>query len=130
MVDPQPSLEPDALTDRLYLLDMGMERFGDCLLGRFGEVTVLIDGGHPRDIEGRNGFPSIPAQLSRLLGRQPPFTVSLLVVTHAHSDHIGCLPALGREGLLRAEWALVADERLGFGRPPGAAGGRGGPRGA
>ena len=117
MVDPQPSLEPDALTDRLYLLDMGMERFGDCLLGRFGEVTVLIDGGHPRDIEGRNGFPSIPAQLSRLLGRQPPFTVSLLVVTHAHSDHIGCLPALVREGLLRAEWALVADERLGFGRP-------------
>jgi hypothetical protein len=117
MVDPQPSPKPDALTDRLYLLDMGMERFGDCLLGRFGEVTVLIDGGHPRDIEGRNGFPSIPEQLSRLLGKEPPFAVSLLVVTHAHSDHIGCLPALVREGLLRAEWALVADEMLGFGRP-------------
>lgn len=117
MVDPQPSPEPDAHTDRLYLLDMGMERFGDCLLGRFGAVTVLIDGGHPRDIEGRNGFPSIPEQLSRLLGQRPPFAVSLLIVTHAHSDHIGCLPAMVREGLLRAEWALVADERLGFGRP-------------
>lgn len=96
---------------------MGMERFGDCLFGRFGEVTVLIDGGHPRGIEGRNGFPSIPEQLSRLLGQQPPFTVSLLIVTHAHSDHIGCLPALVQEGRLRAEWALVADELLGFGRP-------------
>lgn len=117
MVDPQSPPEPDALTDRLYLLDMGMERFGDCLLGQFGEVTVLIDGGHPRDVEGRHGFPSIPEQLSRVLGQERPFSVSLLVVTHAHSDHIGCLPALVREGRLRAEWALVADERLGFGRP-------------
>lgn len=117
MIDPQSPPAPDALTDRLYLLDMGMERFGDCLLGRFGEVTVLIDGGHPRDVEGRHGFPSIPEQLSWVLGQERPFSVSLLVVTHAHSDHIGCLPALVREGRLRAEWALVADERLGFGRP-------------
>ena len=61
--------------------------------------------------------PAFPRSLPRSWGTLPPFRVNLLVVTHCHSDHIGCLPRLVRDGILEAEWALVADERLGFGRP-------------
>jgi len=110
---------PDAIVPSLYLLDMGAEKYGDCILGRFGEVTVLIDGGHRRDDRRHGDTPAIPEQLARILGHPPPFDLSLLVVTHCHADHIGCLPALVARGDLRAEWALVADENLGFGRAAG-----------
>jgi len=105
----------DSPVPQLYLLDMGREKYGDCILCRFGETTILVDGGHPGDDRSRHGYPSIPDQLEDLLGHPPPFDVSLLIVTHVHSDHIGCLPALVQRGDFRAEWALVADEKLGFG---------------
>jgi beta-lactamase superfamily II metal-dependent hydrolase len=101
---------------KLHLLDMGREQYGDCVLCEAGERTILIDGGHPGDWRGRNGYPSIPEQLEEILGHGPPFRVSLLVITHCHSDHIGCLPTLVEKGTLEAEWALVADEKMGFGR--------------
>lgn len=116
---------PDVIAPSLYLLDMGAEKYGDCILGRFGEVTVLIDGGHRRDDQMHGDTPSIPEQLARILGHPPPFDLSLLVVTHCHADHIGCLPALVARGDLRPAWALVADENLGFGRAAGDAGGMG-----
>src|SRR5688500_1173404 len=101
----------------VFLLDMGLEKYGDCILCRQDGVTVLIDGGRPRDLNDRDGYLSIPNQLSQILGHAPPFDVSLLVVTHCHNDHIGCLPEMIGSGMLRPEWALVADENLGFGRP-------------
>ena len=61
-----------------------------------------------------NSGPSIPEQLEQILRQGPPFDISLLVVTHCHSDHIGCLPALVENDIIRVERALVADENLGF----------------
>jgi glyoxylase-like metal-dependent hydrolase (beta-lactamase superfamily II) len=88
-------------------------------LCEFGDKTVLIDGAHPKDGAGTPGHRSIPDQLTAILGHQVPLRVSLLVVTHAHKDHIGCLPGLVTDKHLTAEFALVADPKLGWGRPEG-----------
>ena len=101
---------------KYYVLDMGSEKYGDSLLCVFGTTTVLIDGGHRSDYAGQSGFDSIPKQLSELLSTQSPFKISLLIVTHCHADHIGALPQMVANGDLVPEWALVADEKLGFGR--------------
>jgi beta-lactamase superfamily II metal-dependent hydrolase len=101
----------DGLT--IHLLDMGKEKYGDCLVCQSGDRTILIDGGHPADYRGRT-CKSIPDQLREIFGHEPPFKVDLLVVTHCHSDHIGCLPVLIPK-TIQAEWALVADEDIGFG---------------
>ena len=102
---------------QLTFLDMGRTKYGDCLLLQAGEFSVLIDGGHSGDTVSRAGFESIPTQLERLLGAPAPWNVSLLVVTHTHDDHIGCLPKLVAQGVLTADRALVADEGLGWGHP-------------
>jgi beta-lactamase superfamily II metal-dependent hydrolase len=114
---PRRERDPAGAGLEVYLLDVGREIYGDCILCRHGGRTVLIDGSHPADYRSRRGTPSIPDQLAQLLGHGPPFQFSLLVVTHAHLDHIGCLPTLVEEQVLGADWALVADEKLGFGRP-------------
>ena len=108
--DPSPAAE-------YYVLDMGREQYGDSILCRFGDKTVLIDGGHPSDFAGQPNYDSIPDQLSAILGVSPPFNISLLVITHAHNDHIGCLPKMVAAGTINAKFALVADPDLGF--PPG-----------
>ena len=100
----------------IHVLDMGRQMYGDCLLIEDGDTRILIDGGHQSDYEGQDGYDSIPAQLQSILGGEPPFALSLLVVTHCHSDHIGCLPELVANDIIEPEWALVADEHLGFGR--------------
>jgi beta-lactamase superfamily II metal-dependent hydrolase len=100
---------------KLHLLDVGSGQYGDALLCEFGNKTILIDGAHPENINETSGHPSIGTQLAAILNQTPnKLHVDLLVVTHAHSDHIGCLPALIGQGL-SAEWALVADEKLGWG---------------
>ena len=73
-----------------------------------GTKRVLIDGAHKGDQE------MIAQQLRELLGGSTH--VDLLIVTHAHQDHIGCLPHLVKNGVLTAKWALVADPGLGWGR--------------
>jgi glyoxylase-like metal-dependent hydrolase (beta-lactamase superfamily II) len=105
-------------TFTVTLLDVGSKEYGDCILCQAGEDAILIDGSHPGDEQG--SF-SIPRQLRYLL-RQPsgPVRVSLLVVTHVHSDHYGCLPAMVLDGTLTADFALVADPRLGWGEVEGA----------
>ncbi len=101
-------------TNRLTVLDMGSVKFGDSILCQFGSKTILIDGGHPGDDSPNDGHASIPDQIKTLTGKWP-MNVDLLVVTHCHQDHIGCLPALVDQGLT-ATWALVADPDMGWGK--------------
>ena len=108
----------DAGEHKLYLLDVGKEKYGDAILCVMGAKRILIDGAHPGDEAGSAGDPSIPEQLEEILG-PPPFKVDLLVVTHCHSDHIGCLPALVLGGTLKTRWALLADPALGYGEVTG-----------
>jgi hypothetical protein len=119
---PAPSPASDTRTSAVrggqyYLLDMGSEQYGDCVLCVFGDKTVLIDAGHPSDFDGQEGYDSIPNQIAGILGIEPPFDLTLLVVTHAHNDHIGCLPKMIDAGMIKPKFALVADPDLGF--PPG-----------
>ena len=93
---------------RVHLLDVGRREYGDAVLCELGTKRVLIDGAHKGDQE------IIAQQLRDLLGG--PAHVDLLIVTHAHQDHIGCLPHLVKNGVLTAKWALVADPGLGWGR--------------
>lgn len=106
---------------KVTLLDMGDEKYGDCIVVEHKNVRILVDGGHIRDFEQRGETPSIPDQLAEVLGAQPPFNFDLLVVTHCHGDHIGCLPTLVANGTVTAGTALVAHEDLGFPAPDGGA---------
>jgi beta-lactamase superfamily II metal-dependent hydrolase len=98
-----------------HLLNMGRTKFGDCILVQIAGKTILIDGGHPGDYKDNADRPSIPKQLGEILGSSVPFHFDLLVVTHCHQDHIGCLPKLVADGTVTCDRALVADEKLGFG---------------
>ncbi|HKU76048.1 MAG TPA: MBL fold metallo-hydrolase [Pyrinomonadaceae bacterium] len=103
-----------AATFKIHLLDIGSgnsHKFGDCLLCQFGEVSVLIDGGHSNDAE------IILPQLRRLLDQDAAVHVSLIIVTHPHDDHIGSLPHLVAQGNLTADFALLADPRNRWGDP-------------
>ena len=107
-----------------HFLDVGDAKYGECTLVDFGTVRILIDGGHPQDFRGRRGTPSIPQQLEGILG-PPPHDIDLIVVTHCHADHVGCLPELVTQGIVRPSMALLTDPHLGFGR---SIGDRDGPR--
>jgi beta-lactamase superfamily II metal-dependent hydrolase len=103
----------------VHLLDVGLKEYGDAILCQFGDVSVLIDGAHTGDQTGAGDHESIPDQIGRLLKQtETPYRVSLLIVSHAHEDHIGCLPHLVKNNLLRADFALVVDPLLGWGRTP------------
>ncbi|MHB8877108.1 MAG: ComEC/Rec2 family competence protein [Myxococcaceae bacterium] len=105
---------------RVHFLDVGEKEFGDAVVCQIAGKTVLIDGSHPGDWEDRDGHDSIPKQVRESLGVTGKVTVDLLVVSHAHDDHIGCLPEMVEKGLLSARWALVADPALGWGEPDSA----------
>jgi beta-lactamase superfamily II metal-dependent hydrolase len=108
----------------VHLLDVGAFNYGDSILCRFGGTTVLIDGGTPRSgtasqsvVLGEDVQHSpIQDQARKILGQTgSTLKVDLLVVTHCHSDHMGCLPDLVQAGKLSCDWALVADPQLGYG---------------
>jgi beta-lactamase superfamily II metal-dependent hydrolase len=105
----------DAASDiKVHLLDIGSgkrHQYGDCLLCEFGDVSVLIDGGHRGDEE------LIMDQLTTLLNQTSPVTVSLIITSHPHDDHIGSLPSLVAQGVLKAKWALVCDPQYRWGEP-------------
>lgn len=90
---------------RAVFLDMGSKMYGDCIYLDLDGFTILIDGGHPEDFAGGA---AIPAQLKRITG-QAKIQVDLLVVTHSHDDHVGCLPRMVEAGVLTAKFALVSD---------------------
>ncbi|MDI3282202.1 peptidoglycan-binding protein [Polyangium sp. 15x6] len=100
----------------LTLLDVGEQPYGDAVLCRFGDTSIMIDGAHPANHRRKDGHRSIQEQIKPLLPqRGRASVVTLLIVSHAHQDHIGCLPRLVRDGHLVAEWALVAHPELGWG---------------
>src|SRR4051812_2357424 len=86
----------DSTGDEVRLLDVGPNQYGDCILCRLGGKTILIDGAHPGD-DSSSAFVNIKKQLTALIGA-PPFKVDLLVVTHTHIDHTGCLPTMVLKG--------------------------------
>ena len=96
---------------KIHLLDMGQTKYGDCILITHNNRNILIDGGHPGDTD------KIRFQLSKILNSESPFRIDLLIVTHCHNDHIGCLPALISLGDIEPQLAVIADERMGFGLP-------------
>ena len=100
----------------VHVLDMGTTKYGDSLVCQIGNTRILIDGGHPGD--DRLGERSLQRQLAKVLQGNPPFHFDLLVITHCHVDHIGCLPALAERGFLQADWVLAADPDLGWGKDP------------
>ena len=101
---------------------MGADIYGDCLYIENGGVKVLIDGGHPGDFDGQPGTKSLPAQLAQVsqTAASKPIDVDLLIVTHSHADHIGCLPKMVQTGKLKAKLALVSDPNHRWGAPSAA----------
>jgi beta-lactamase superfamily II metal-dependent hydrolase len=99
----------------VHLLDVGTRDYGDALLCRVGGRTILIDGGHPGDERSGGGRAGLIDQLRAIYGGEPPFKPDLLIVSHAHLDHIGALPTMVSTGILEPLVALVADPDLGWG---------------
>lgn len=105
-------------TFKIHLLDVNRERYGDAIVLELGSKTVLVDGAHPGDDKAKtDASPSLPEQFQEIFGRPGPYRFDLLVVTHTHRDHIGCLPAMVSAGTISADWVLAADEELGWGGP-------------
>jgi len=99
-----------------HFLDVGGLKYGECTLVEFGQTRILIDGAHVTDFGGQSGYDSVPTQLKKILGGAPPYDITLLVVTHCHADHVGCLVELVEQGIVRPKFALITDPKLGFGR--------------
>lgn len=96
---------------KVHLLDVGTKKYGDCTLLELGQETVLIDGAHDNDTE------AIASQIDLIL--KEPNRISLLIITHGHADHIGCIPELVANDSIEVEWALIPDPDIAFGRTPG-----------
>lgn len=104
---------------RYHFLDVGTQRYGDCVVVEFGSCRVLIDGGHDEDFDGQEGSQSTKEQLKTIFGGEAsPHPITLVVVTHCHQDHVSALRRMIVDGVIKPDWALVTDHRLGFGRTP------------
>lgn len=99
-----------------HFLDVGGAKYGECVLVVFGKRRVLIDGSHEQDFAGQAGYRSIPRQLADILQEPAPHAIDLIVVTHGHADHVGCLPELFDKGVIRPHAAYLTHPKIGFGR--------------
>lgn len=104
--------------NRITLLDVGDREYGECLLVESGGRRILIDGAHQGDHDDDAPYIGISRQLRELTNSEI-VPIDLLVVSHAHADHVGCLPELVSGGVIKAEWALVPDPDISWGRPIG-----------
>jgi beta-lactamase superfamily II metal-dependent hydrolase len=104
---------------RIHLIDIGDREYGECLLIEAGGKRILVDGGHQGDEVPDGAYVGIAQQLRDLGGAQK-VAIDLLVLSHAHADHVGCLPDLVSGGVIDAEWALLPDPDLSWGRAIGA----------
>ncbi|WP_159478703.1 MBL fold metallo-hydrolase [Dyadobacter sp. 3J3] len=95
----------------IYVLDMGLRQYGDCILITHGDKKILIDCGKPVDKS------SIRLQLKKILQQEPPFHFDLLIMTHCHDDHIGSLPELIEMDEISAGRYLLADPDLRWKKP-------------
>jgi hypothetical protein len=57
---PKKAAAPSSL--KIHLLDVGAEKYGECVVVLGGDLVVLIDGAHPSDLKGQEGFSSLPEQ--------------------------------------------------------------------
>lgn len=100
----------------VHLLDVGTEAYGDCVVLQFasGRTTrhVLIDGGHSDNTD------LLLTQFGEILGGGEPFKFDLIMISHAHGDHVGALPTLITGGHIVAEHALIPDVAMAFGPTP------------
>lgn len=103
---------------RISLLDVGDREYGESLFIESGGRRILIDGAHQGDDLDDGGYVGIARQLRELTGEQK-VAIDLLVVSHAHADHVGCLPDLVTTNVIETAWALVPDPDLAWGRPIG-----------
>jgi hypothetical protein len=53
---------------------------------------VIIGGAHPRDLQGQANTASVQEQLAEIFGHDPPFDLTLVVVTYGHNDHMAACP--------------------------------------
>ncbi len=83
-----------------------------CYLVQIGRTTVLIDCGIDPKTSPKETFPTLMNRIqnSGLLDDLTDLTA--IVLTHAHTDHSGLLPALFRE--IRVACAEKASARLPF----------------
>src|SRR5215207_2439601 len=94
--------------NRVHLLDVGTNEYGECIVADLADKLILVDGGHIGDQD------LIQAQLEQILDQDPPFDLDLLIVSHSHSDHVGALPRLVRDNTITARWALISDPDFGW----------------
>jgi beta-lactamase superfamily II metal-dependent hydrolase len=87
----------------IHFLDMGTEKYGDCIIIEHNNRKILIDGAHPGD----DNF--LLRQFKKIFGTESPYKFDLLIMTHCHSDHIGALPSLIQSGEISAKKSLLAN---------------------
>src|SRR2546428_4374507 len=107
---------------RITLLDVGEQKYGDSVLCEIAGLRIMIDGAHKGDDVRKVGHASIPDQLRTLTGaKSGPIALDLLVVTHMHDDHIGCLPELVGNRVITSKNTLALDSKWRWERAPDSA---------